>query len=545
MNSIPPAFRRMKTFDRIPIEIFKVIQQYLAKSHYLQLLSTSKTIFEHCKYETVYYNIAVNHRNIFKLSIFLRKNFVRNRNQQISLSLTAPTEEVFQTCSGFLAGIHKLNLRYHNPLSNSLNMSLFDNIYDLNLECIEGVEYLSGLSGIKILEVSNSESIIAIDFIPGLKRLVLQILENLLEISGYENIPELQIVDCFRLNLQGFGNHDKAFLSWSDNSELEEPFNISMFKNVKSFRLEFVEDTLILSSLPVFENLVYLVLRGNSDEGPFFPFDPSYFPNLQFLHLSFAKISSKVPFPSKLQLGDFYQCSFDDLSVLSHGKELRFRSCQGGCFNNVNALSNAYKLYFRDIQELEDVSSLSGVYDLRVISCMKVRDISALSRVPHLSLDCCKIPSLEGLGQGNSNITFAYPERNIDLSPLRSIYKVTLKDCDDLVNGRDLANVQHLTIFDCYNFVDTSGLGKVKILRLASCNGNRKLVGLENVPHIHLQHCHALEDIDCLGKQHSLIIFNCKRLTKLMEAERYKKLIDGIPLVKIDVEAFSWSYRVG
>lgn len=86
-------------------------------------------------------------------------------------------------------------------------MNLFCNIYYVHLCYVDGIKHLSGLSNIKLLEVSNSH-FTSIDFIPGLRRLTLVNVKNLIEISqSYESLPELKIHECPTLNVQGFGNH--------------------------------------------------------------------------------------------------------------------------------------------------------------------------------------------------------------------------------------------------------------------------------------------------------------------------------------------------
>lgn len=52
-------------------------------------------------------------------------------------------------------------------------MSVLCNIYDLRLQGIHGIDRLSGLSGVKILHVSDSDTLRKIDFISELKRLVI------------------------------------------------------------------------------------------------------------------------------------------------------------------------------------------------------------------------------------------------------------------------------------------------------------------------------------------------------------------------------------
>ncbi len=524
----------MDTFEVIPTETLRIIQQYLNKRDYRNLLNSSKLIFGYSKYETVYYDLYIGYYHPHQLpdSLSVFDGFVKDKSQQISITITDPTSKTLKKWADLISGIHKLIVHDYELLLKSVNVSLFCNIYHVHLKFF-GKDILCGLKGVKILEIYDSSRLIAIDFIPGLKRLVLDSLINLLEISEFGNIPELQITRCPKLSLQGLGSHERVSLCWGGS------YDVSIFQTVKYLDLAAAVYP-PYSGLPIFANLIYLVLfcmHANS----YFSFDPSYFPNIRFLNLHHAKISPEASFPSSLQLGDFNHCYFTDLSVLSNVKKLQFRSSRGRGFKNVNALSNAHKLYFYFISELEDVSSLGGVYDLTIIGCHQMKDISKLGRVHRLKVFSCGVISLEGLGQGNSDILLSGLSRYILLSPLRSIYKVTLSHCDGLANGRHLANVQHLTVHDCSNFEDTRGLGKVKSLCLVSCDKLHRLVGLKNVPHIHLEGCDELGDINCLRNQQCLIIINCRKLKKLMKEDinRYQRIFSGIPFVRINVKAFS------
>ncbi len=528
------------SFELIPIDILKIIQQYLNYNDYRQLLNTNQTIFHHSKFETVYYNFQISDHVPECFSGL--KRAVRDSRKQISLHITDTTEEVIEECAAVTSGIHKLifvnNSKKYNFWKRNPNMNLFCNLYSVCLEYVEGINRLSGLSGIKMLQVSYSTTLEAIDFIPGLKRLILEGLTKLQEISQYSTISELQIIDCEHLNLQGLGNHNKVAIE-STIFDLDLLHVIQMLKDVKLLDLSSPLRTRSLKNLPIFVNLLYLNF-GCGDE----LFEGSYFPNLLFLKLNHAQITSKVLIPLKLRFAEFEYCSFDNLSVLANVKELSFFWCKGTVFSNVNYLSNARKLVFSGIENLEDVSSLGGVNDLKILNCRKVKNINKLGRVHRLQMhSCIGIISLEGLGKGNSDVFLFGQLKIMNFSPLNTIFKVTIHYCDGFVDGRQLANVQHLTICKCKNFKDTSALGKVKSLYLIRCDKITRLVGLENVPHIHLESCNQLEDIDCLGKQQSLIVLDCILLKGLVEADvsqKYHRIFHGIPFVKFDIKAFSW-----
>lgn len=85
-----------------------------------------------------------------------------------------------------MPGIHKLDFQASREFwRNNPNMSMFCNIHYVRLENVRGINRLSGLTGIKILEVYISDSITIIDFISGFKRLIIYCLPNLQEISQY------------------------------------------------------------------------------------------------------------------------------------------------------------------------------------------------------------------------------------------------------------------------------------------------------------------------------------------------------------------------
>ncbi len=70
----------------------------------------------------------------------------------------------------------------------------------------------------------------------------------------------------------------------------------------------------------------------------------SCFPNIRFLSIGYAVISSDIPFSPTLQCAEFDNCSLDDLLVVKDVKELMFYGCDGRGFQDVSVLSNADKL---------------------------------------------------------------------------------------------------------------------------------------------------------------------------------------------------------
>lgn len=524
------------TFEAIPTSILRIIHQYLTHYDYLQFLNTNVAIFQHSKHETVYYNFTCQtlylKSECNKEVDYFQKlcSFVQDKSKQISLNCIGYNPYFIQHCSHLITGIHALTIKSNRDFWNKHpDLGLFSNIYHIQLHDVDGIECLTGLKGITILEVKQSESLLTIDLIPGLKRLILHDLPNLQQISQYGNIPELSISRCRDLSFDGLGNHTKVFIKPC----MSQTIDISIFRDIQYLEYEERNVFMISSKLSIFPNLIYLVFHGNKEF-----FDPLSFPSLQFLKLTSAKIDPEIMFPSSLQAAEFHYCLFDDLSVVRHVKKLKFATCYGIGFRNAYVLSNARQLIFNDIKELFDISGLDEVYELRIESCVNVKDVSKLGQVHRLCLDHSGVENLKGLGQGNSEVQLSGLFDKVDLSPLRSIYKVILTNCSNLEHGKDLVNVQHLSIIQCDSFKNTSALGKVKSLYLAECNGIRKLVGLENVPHINLTFCNRLENIDCLGKQQSLIIYNCRKLQQVIQGDdtgKFEQLFSEIPFVRIDV----------
>ncbi len=528
-----------EVIKQIPRDVFRIIQQYLHQHDYRQFLNSNLSIFQHIKYETVYYNLLISVSRIEDQRSFIDflsrlYRSVKDKKKQISLSSKGFTED----CTRFMEGIHKLNYRDYSSRKLT-DISLFCNIYYLHLQGISDIDRISGLSSVQILHIFSSNSLRKIDFIPGLKKLIIDSLPNLLEISDYRNIPILEIRYCPRLNLQGLGNHESFCMIGLNHMIVE--MDLSIFRNVQYLTISaHTSDYNCLKGLnqvlPSFPNLAHLSI-GYSNRF----FHTLSFQSLQHLKLTEAKISSKVLFPSSLLIAEFKRCTFNDLVVLSMIKVLSFYQCDGREFNNIHSLSNAQKLGFYHIAELENVSCLDKVDELRIVNCKMVKDISKLGRVHRLFVENCGIiSSLTGLGEGNYGVSLYSHHRIIDFSPLRFIYKITLTNCDGLVDGKGLSDVKILTICSCRHFTDTSNLGKVQTLRLIMCSKIERLVSLENVPHIHLEKCHKLEDIDCLGKQQSLIIRYCSRLRQLMKEDlsgKYERLFERINFFRIDPQS--------
>lgn len=146
-----------EVIKQIPRDIFRIIQQYLNKHDYRQFLNSNLSIFQHIKYETVYYNLLISVSRIEdqrSFMDFLSRLYrsVKDKRKQISLSSKGFTVE----------GIHKLN--YRDDSSRKLtDISLFCNIYYLHLQGISDIDRISGLSRVKILHIFSSNSLRKID----------------------------------------------------------------------------------------------------------------------------------------------------------------------------------------------------------------------------------------------------------------------------------------------------------------------------------------------------------------------------------------------
>ncbi len=538
----PEDYYKLTTFEAIPTSVLQIIQLFLNKTDYRQLLNTNATIFQHSKFETVYYNFigyekwkrALGFTNATEQKDYFTELYasVKDKSKQISLNVKNPNEKLVKEYSHFMTGIHHLTFTDRQSggfWRNDIDMNAFCNIYHLCLKNLQGIDCLRGLHDIKILEVHESMTLLTIEFIPGLKRLVLYRLLEICELpEEYNSIPELVITACYKLNLKkGQKNHNKVKIG-SINRDLTD---LTIFSKVTCLS----SADIMNYNFHSFAHLVYLDILYSYMTARIF--NPSPLMKLRYLKLDFAKMMiENGMFPPLLEIAEFSNCEFDNVSIVSHVKVLTFNKCHGIGFNNVSSLSKVHKLTFDNIRELEDVSGLDSLYELHLLNCENLKDISKLGRVHRLLVSCWGRPvtSLEGLGQGNSKIYLGGLSKVTDFTPLRSVYKVSLGNCDSIVHGRDLASVQHLILYRCSAFDDTSALGNLKSFYLKECWKISKLDGLENVPTIRIEGCNELEDISCLGKQQSLIILKCKKLSR--KRGKYEDMFAHIPFFRFNLE---------
>jgi hypothetical protein len=214
------------------------------------------------------------------------------------------------------------------------------------------------------------------------------------------------------------------------------------------------------------------------------------------LDLTNFDISRLLPYSHEFQ--NLYSISFDDLRP--YGSSAGVPSLPVPSISNLTIFKNIHKLCLLNSTTIEDCNGLENITELQLYDFSKLKDISHLSAL---------VPS-----SSFSPSSFTY------------LQTLCLEKCPLLLDVNCLGNVAKLYIRRCKNISDVTGLGKEnqKKVQLEELPKITDISSLRNLDALTLRNCDGVTNIDCLTNVLSLDISFCHGITKNLISSRLKKL---------------------
>ncbi|XP_059648029.1 disease resistance protein RUN1-like [Cornus florida] len=305
---------------------------------------------------------------------------------------------------------------------------------------------------------------------------------------------------------------------------------------------------------------------------------------LDISHTNIRKLPDEICMLENLEVMDFTECSKLDADFPSNMERLsslRFLSFYGSKIQSLPASISGFtqlqtlniggctelqlqpellpsSLRILNVGEIPDLISLVDLQELQFFECHNLvdmpRDIGRLLKLEKLTLDDTKIKSLPKdigllsllkvldirscedlqciLGLPSSLVELSIAmcdalETLPDLSNLKILSSLLLKNCDKLAQVQGLGKLESLTslyIFACgmlatfENMVDVSNLKKLEILFISNCSELatiQGLDGLKSLKYLNLCDCENLCKIEGLEALESLEVLDVLRCTSL------------------------------
>jgi hypothetical protein len=188
------------------------------------------------------------------------------------------------------------------------------------------------------------------------------------------------------------------------------------------------------------------------------------------LDLTSFDISRLLPYSHEFQ--NLYSISFDDLRP--YGISTGVPSLPIPSISNLSIFKNIHKLCLLNSTTVEDCNGLENITELQLYDFSKLKDISHLSAL---------VPS-----SSFSPSSFTY------------LQTLCLEKCPLLVDVNCLGIVAKLYISRCKNISDVTGLGKEnqKKVQLEELPKITDISSLRNLDALTLRNCDGVTNIDCL-----------------------------------------------
>jgi hypothetical protein len=162
--------------------------------------------------------------------------------------------------------------------------------------------------------------------------------------------------------------------------------------------------------------------------------------------------------------------SITDVSCFKNIKKLKFLECPN--ITDVSSLRDVQDLQLCRCQGVTDVSALGRVYSLNLMYSTSFDDISALDRVHTLDLsNCLQVDDVSSLT--NVYDLHLYRFQGSDLSSLRSIQRMELWRCPNIIDITMLTTLKELAIHHCPQIVRFHSLSNLRILTV--CGTDHKV----------------------------------------------------------------------
>jgi hypothetical protein len=496
----------MFPLDRMPVDIYRVIQSFLCDSNdfrdheYRNFMNTNKALFSQIKYETVRYGIKsadLPYHLLQSLPLKMKdsskqlKMILSNLGSSADAEETGSNNSLEHLTSYFPDGLYHLKLQDFSLAC--LLFSGFQSINKLELYKCNGLTSLSGLTlGVKEVRLVQLANMVDINSLSACK--------DIRNVSIY-CCPQLQDVSC----LNGIR---KVTIRFCDNIQ-----NLNSLGNHHSFH--FIGKNLICNNLKSFQYCKHLSITCLSFENCNFQNVEKIIGKLELIGNTCGESFNMNSFSGiSLKLQSFHILNSQLLYNCPNMKILSLADCLG---INIPELQKSNFFSFLKLKEL----FLSGFTDIIHINGMEKIPKLTLSHLPSLI-------SIKGL-EKNIFVSFGHLCNLQEIIYCHDIKYLQISECPSLTTISEMTNVSTIALFDCASMSDLSELSETNSLVLFVCPRLYSLTGLNKVKEIDIYYCMNLENINDLGNNENVQIAKCPKISKLYDEGCYQELKKSIP----------------
>ncbi len=458
--------------DRLPNELFPVIQKYLSRTDYRRLVTTSK-LFSDIKFSSAMWQLNAH----YSMEILTDPDFYNkvvssmySPSKQLIIFLLVPRHFVCITSHAWECYSLMVSTRYCDISVKAMNLFLKN---FQNLSTFELMDYRYSLETLHLPCFDNLQQVRLIDcyevhdisLLKDIPKLYLENLPNLIFIEntqGYEKIPNLVFYDCHNLSdISTLYQHDQVMI-FSCPRIRKYPERLEM-KN-------FVADCIYLDET---ENELD---REQYDDQQQYPRDESF--SLDFIHLI-----------DKIELLKLINIT---LTLTKPMKKLFFAHSI-----NVHLILSSTavieELMIEHVNRFQ-ISSEGEIHRLNMKHCDKVNLIS------NGTMQDCEMKLCHGITFTTINkldsIKIIDSVAIGSLEQLNCVHQIVLKDCRTIRKVIGIENVKIVKIVNCAALNDISGLGKNEIVEISSCKKLNNFDSISNVPNVKIVDCGSVDSVE-------------------------------------------------
>jgi hypothetical protein len=508
-------------FEKIPIDVFYVVREFLLPTEFRRLLHANHHQFDELRKSANYYNLSCYYSLQFYKDSEFRQSLLSKipRNYyQISLHLVGTHWDLFPI----------VNTRYFNKL------------YRLKLSSvIISYAHLELIQDVQILELSNIRWEASRDIPPAftdvysslprfkhVKKLILHDFPYLNNVSNLSNLPSISFSLCRELiDITPLIHCEE--LSFNDCSNLISIQCLGKYQKKISIINCPITEVNHLYEVPTlyFENCGSIENIMNLDSVHSLTIKECY------------RITSLPNFTSK-QANNIYK--EDRKKKLFLYNMLKVVPSFSTPEQHWEYFDSIYLGKCGNIHSNIPLHLLAGVREIYLDSCVSVQSVEALGNVPKLILSSLeRLKRIEGLGgPQQQHVVIANCPLVEDFSSLQSIKKVEIFSCRHFKSISCVKNVQVLKLKmlpGLTSLVEFRGSEQLQSISLAMCNNVVSLSGLERVGVVEVADCNKLSDVSSLGKNGSqrLSLYGCGKVERVSHLNGLKELkIQNCPNIK-------------
>jgi hypothetical protein len=535
--------------EAVPGALFAVVQEYLTEGDYRGLMNTNLLMFQHIKFHTAKYTFITpselmkhfldKENMISYLTEFVSEN-VQDKSKQVSVKFfeksCAPFKPLLETVFAGCSFIHF----YGCSVKKNTSTKCFNNVYYIHFYGCDITTVPDGLEGIVRMDFSCCYYLTDLSPLEKMQSLKKVLISRCERLNNYPNLPKLESFSFFS---QYEDDIPASLFSYYSNLQRisitgvfpEENLTFAAFRHITHIPLIILQNLNDMADppkMPVLHGRMMLILG----------FDLTDWVGKELPKTEWLKFRHCIGLPTlgnlpKVHTLTVYDCG--SLQVIGETPCLRKWILRG---TNTFPVSTMVIPTTLSMLALEDLSNLNELNE-------------GMSSVPKLTLYFCKsltsINGIDGL-RHTSEVKLSQCGKVADLSPLKNVYKVYLEQLIQLLDGKDLCNVSHLTIIRCSNFKDTSHLSKIKkSLTIIECNQLSSLKKLQDVPRVTVLDSDSLKDLSGLGRNDEVTLSGFKPVADLYKAYQEKgthakifKNIKSITIIPVPFQDF-FSFKSG